>query len=974
MAAKLETAEALGNRPIPEGAGGIARYRADMPEREAPGQAMVRAGGELGSEGDKLFATYKSEQLKVDTLRAEDAYTQLQNQKLQMTYGPGGYATKRGQDAVVGMNIQSASAAFDDIAKRIGESLSNDDQKRLFKERANVASTQFQEGFLRHQLQERNVWATDVTNNGVQSELNGIAANYSNPSMDPVAAENATSASLVRIRGLLNAHADDLGMSVAAVDKAYSTAVDQAVTKKLLGLASWNPVGAYTEFRGHEQEISDPAHRLQLGNLLRERAAPVQSATEGQGLLDTARRTIAPHGDMTPTTGEETFKSVVGSLIQREGGYVAKDGKSGAPAKFGINQRANPDIDVANLTPAGATAIYKERYWKKIDGDNLAPATALVALDTAALQGVGVAKALLASTGGDPQAMIEARRPQLIAIAKDPAQAPNLQGWLTRLDGLSEQVSQMPDGGMRKVSATDRVLMPNTTAQPTARQLAAMLPMALMGVEKRANELFGKDLGNAERQAFIKQTEDWIRSKNVHDVQMVENQQKEALQAVGNFILGPVLAGGQPQPGAGGMMPVGSQGQPGGAVAGGRNPMQKVTSIAQVFADPAAASAYQALDFNGKQAVATMIKVNANDSERGDPALYNELRNDIVDGKINWNDQIEKDPRVRAGNLNIGQLNALRERVKLAATEDGRTQGALVQTGTRIARGIFRGDQLLTSAYTNMGMADVAEELFSRNASRVVAEYRKANNKDVSELFDITNPKSLIYPPNLEQWKILAKAPATTPEMLSQMAAATRAAGAPVTSEPPTQAPATLKTAEDVAAWVQTLPVNVTQFVDHGGVVRTIPGRNPAAPGSAIAALPAAVAAPAVPVVVAKPRKEIPEFSSRGRGQASEAEQARMDLHQGGLWAAAKAVAGTAFDLRPAGRMIANAPSDLASMISGLVDVVRQKAARATFQKLVDEGTFYKDDVPLIKGALDYGNLDPADEKKARAMLKAAGQ
>ena len=61
--------------------------------------------------------------------------------------------------------------------------------------------------------------------------------------------------------------------------------------------------------------------------------------------------------------GSGSFESVIGPLLQREGGFVARDGRSGAPANYGINQRANPDIDVANLTPQRAQELYRERYW-----------------------------------------------------------------------------------------------------------------------------------------------------------------------------------------------------------------------------------------------------------------------------------------------------------------------------------------------------------------------------------------------------------------------------------------------------------------------------------------------------------------------------------------------------------------------------------------------------------------------------------
>jgi hypothetical protein len=72
-----------------------------------------------------------------------------------------------------------------------------------------------------------------------------------------------------------------------------------------------------------------------------------------------------------PSTGG--FNSVIDPLLKREGGFVARDGRSGAPANFGINQKYNPDVDVRNLTPDKAKELYRSRYWNAIDGDNLPP-------------------------------------------------------------------------------------------------------------------------------------------------------------------------------------------------------------------------------------------------------------------------------------------------------------------------------------------------------------------------------------------------------------------------------------------------------------------------------------------------------------------------------------------------------------------------------------------------------------------------
>lgn len=1026
--AKLLDETALGARPLPDPAGGIARYRAEIPDAEAPGLALMAAGRTLDADAEKMFAAYKAEQAKVDTLRAEDAYTQLQTEKLKRTYGPGGYATRRGENAVLGPTIENEMTSFDDLTRKVSNGLANDDQKRMFQHRANIARQEYQEGNLRHRFQERNVWATDVTNSGVDSALANISAIYSTPNMDPQLAANQASAELVRARSLIEAHSDDLGMSKTKIDNAMTKVVDQAITKKLLGWSSWDPVGAFENFKTHQTELSDPAHRLTLRNTLWERALPSWVGVEADGLINKARKDAAPPA--SPTQGEDTFRSVVGSLLKREGGYVAKDGKGGAPANRGINQAANPDIDVKNLTEAGAIKIYKERYWDEIGGADLAPATALVALDTAALQGVGVAKALLASTGGDPQAMIDARRQQLQGLAaRDPEHAKNLPAWMARLDSLQAEVAAMPDGGLRKVSATDRALAPNTSPLPTARNIAAQLPIALAGVEKRATELFGANRSDPDRSAFVVRLEQELRARNLHDTQLVQNQQREALQTVGNIVSGfaPGGAASAPSP-AGGMMPAG------GGTAPGAGALQKITSHTQMMANPEAAAAYQLLDFDGKRAVDTLIRVNGNQSEHGDPALANELRNSITDGKIKWAEDLLNDPRVRAGNLNSTQLNFLQSQLRLSASEGGRSQMATVNDGIKYAAAYFNDPN---SVIKLSGKAPTATYLFTLDAQRAVDKFRKDNpTKDIQELFDPRSQTSLLTEQNLRKYGVLSGSAPTTADALAQQAAAARA-GAP--AAPPVAAPATLKTADEVSAWIATLPANVTHFTDPGGTVRAIPGRAAAAPAAAPAAPGAAFnpegtgydmesarkaglqpdanghwpsrdpktglllkgaghetwsktiegekaagmevkkgpdgryySQPAV-----KPKGAVPEFGGSINEKSPEyLHQHVANLDLGAVGYALKETGKAALHaLNPmtAGRQIMDLYFAGVEKLRDLPPAARRESARAYFEDILKKPQFFKEDVPAIQEAVKYGDLSVADRKKAKAMLKAAG-
>lgn len=165
-----------------------------------------------------------------------------------------------------------------------------------------------------------------------------------------------------------------------------------------------------------------------------------------------------------PTTPPVTKAPIVGAdanidrLLKIEGGYNPKDGASGAPVNFGINQKANKDVDVKNLTEDKAREIYKERYWKAIDGDKLPPATAMVAMDAAANQGQDYAKKLIEKTGGDPIKMLDQREMDYRKLAaSDDAQKPFLNQWLTRINDLRKEVnatvSQAPTTAPRRFAS-----------------------------------------------------------------------------------------------------------------------------------------------------------------------------------------------------------------------------------------------------------------------------------------------------------------------------------------------------------------------------------------------------------------------------------------------------------------------------------------------------------------------------------------
>lgn len=93
--------------------------------------------------------------------------------------------------------------------------------------------------------------------------------------------------------------------------------------------------------------------------------------------------------------------AILDGIIRREGGYVARDGRSGAPANFGINQRANPDVDVANLTEDQARQIYRDRYITPIVEAGVSGPALEAVIDFGVNAGVQRSLGLWRQSGGD---------------------------------------------------------------------------------------------------------------------------------------------------------------------------------------------------------------------------------------------------------------------------------------------------------------------------------------------------------------------------------------------------------------------------------------------------------------------------------------------------------------------------------------------------------------------------------------------
>lgn len=129
-------------------------------------------------------------------------------------------------------------------------------------------------------------------------------------------------------------------------------------------------------------------------------------------------------------------------IDKHEGGYSATDGNTNVPVNFGINQKANPDIDVKNLTKEQAVEIYKERYVGDIE--KLPENMRLIAADTLINFGTGGGQKLIDAANNDPVKLAQLRKEKHNELTKS---NPKLYGgnvakaWQRRDDDMMAAVS-----------------------------------------------------------------------------------------------------------------------------------------------------------------------------------------------------------------------------------------------------------------------------------------------------------------------------------------------------------------------------------------------------------------------------------------------------------------------------------------------------------------------------------------------------
>lgn len=158
------------------------------------------------------------------------------------------------------------------------------------------------------------------------------------------------------------------------------------------------------------------------------------------------------------TTFEIAFQFVIGA----EGGLAHDPQDAGGLTRFGISQKAYPNLDIRNLTLAQAKQIYKSDYWDRCHGDELPPMLAIAMFDCAVNQGPATAinilqdalnvvqdgkmgpKTIAAAHAAGPDVLIDFLASRGVNYANQPTINHFGHGWMRRLFVLQRLLLTAP--------------------------------------------------------------------------------------------------------------------------------------------------------------------------------------------------------------------------------------------------------------------------------------------------------------------------------------------------------------------------------------------------------------------------------------------------------------------------------------------------------------------------------------------------
>ena len=135
---------------------------------------------------------------------------------------------------------------------------------------------------------------------------------------------------------------------------------------------------------------------------------------------------------------ENDFEIAVEFVLEREGGLSDDPDDPGGLTKYGISQRAYPQLDIENLTVYDAKEIYYQDYWLKSGCDKLVPPLDLIVFDTSVHCGVSRARGFLEESSDWRDYLLR----RIVFYSKLEIAKYFMRGWTNRVVSLYENIEK----------------------------------------------------------------------------------------------------------------------------------------------------------------------------------------------------------------------------------------------------------------------------------------------------------------------------------------------------------------------------------------------------------------------------------------------------------------------------------------------------------------------------------------------------
>lgn len=322
--------------------------------------------------------------------------------------------------------------------------------------------------------------------------------------------------------------------------KAEERGIVSAVRKQSIdGMATARPFEAQAYYERYADQMT-PEDRAQVERML----YPVVRDAEISEDVATIIAGGEPQNVAGPAEVHETFDAAMASLGPTEGGFQKDPNDKGnyrngklVGTKYGISARAHPDVDIKNLTPSQARAIYKAEYWDAIGADKLPPEIRGAAFDAAVNNGVPTAKRWLESSGGDLDKFQALRRGRMRAIqSNDPTQRQWSGGWGKRVDKFDGGQPTQPRSEADALAvAREKYRDPRDRAKAQAdiREHFQLQDMRRQEQEKAMSEYIHTSMNQAANPAAplreLIGADAYAYAERKGQIQTLENQRKSKL-------------------------------------------------------------------------------------------------------------------------------------------------------------------------------------------------------------------------------------------------------------------------------------------------------------------------------------------------------------------------------------------------------------------------------------------------------------